>query len=141
MPAMAVAASDVRAVQAFYPRIYLACHVQHKRRTASGQLTEAESNLLGHLDERVPIRASVLARHMGVSRPSMSATIKRLTALGYIERTRETADARAAALRLSADGARAMQAGSVLDTARVRLMLSRLSREDRQRAIEGIGLL
>ena len=79
---MAVAASDVRAVQAFYPRIYLGCHVQHKRRSSKGQLTEAESNLLGHLDERVPIRASVLARHMGVSRPSMSAAIKRLTVLG-----------------------------------------------------------
>ena len=34
-----------------------------------------------------------------------------------------------------------MQAGSVLDTARVRLMLARLSRDDRQRAIDGLGLL
>src|SRR6187549_524673 len=117
---MAVASADVRAVQACYPRIYLACHIQHTRRTpARGNLTESESNLLGHLDERIPARASTLARHMGVSRSSMSATIKRLIALGYVARDEESGDRRAAALRLSASGARAMQAGSVLDTSRV----------------------
>ena len=139
---MAVASADVRAVQACYPRIYLACHIQHTRRTAArGNLTESESNLLGHLDERIPARASTLARHMGVSRSSMSATIKRLIALGYVARDEESGDRRAAALRLSASGARAMQAGSVLDTSRVRALLARLSPEERANAVEGLALL
>lgn len=139
---MPVASRDVRAVQAYYPRIYLACHIQHTRRTpARGNLTESESNLLGHLDERQPIRASDLARHMGVSRSSMSATIKRLVKLGYIASTRDSGDARALALRLSAAGARAMQAGSVLDTDRVALLLAQLSPAERNKVVEGLGLL
>ena len=139
---MAVASADVRAVQAYYPRIYLACHIQHTRRTPSrGNLTESESNLLGHLDERTPTRASTLARHMGVSRSSMSATIKRLIALGYISRATESGDARAAALRLSPAGARAMQAGSVLDRTRVKALLARLSADERRRAVDGLALL
>lgn len=139
---MPVASRDVRAVQAYYPRIYLACHIQHIRRTpARANLTESESNLLGHLDERHPIRASDLARHMGVSRSSMSATIKRLINLGYIVSAREQGDARALALRLSPDGARAMQAGSVLDADRVGAMLAKLSPADRKKAVEGLGLL
>jgi DNA-binding MarR family transcriptional regulator len=139
---MPVASRDVRAVQACYPRIYLACHIQHLHRTAArANLTETESSLLAHLDEEQPIRASELARHMGVSRSSMSATIKRLMRLGYIASAREADDARALALRLSPAGARAMQAGSVLDTGRVAALLARLSPADRKKAIEGLGLL
>jgi DNA-binding MarR family transcriptional regulator len=139
---MPVASRHVRAVQAYYPRIYLACHIQHVRRTpARANLTESESNLLGHFDERHPIRASELARHMGVSRSSMSATIKRLIKLGYIASARESDDARALALRLSPAGARAMQAGSVLDTARVASMLAQLSPTERTKAVDGLGLL
>jgi DNA-binding MarR family transcriptional regulator len=130
---MPVASRDVRAVQACYPRIYLACHIQHVHRTpARGNLTEGESSLLAHLDERRPLRASELARHMGVSRSSMSATIKRLTTLGYITSAKEEGDARASALRLTPAGARAMQAGSVLDTARVSALLAKLSPADRK---------
>jgi len=139
---MPVASKDVRAVQAFYPRIYLACHLRHVRRPSSGsRLTEAESHLLGHLDERWPVRASTLARHMGVSRSSMSAAIKRLTRLGYISRTTESADRRAAGLRLSTAGVHAMQAGSVLDTTRVEAMLARLAPDERRRAVDGLALL
>ncbi len=55
---MAVSSNDVRAVQAFYPRIYLACHIQHTRRTsARANLTEAESTFLGHLEEHAAVRA------------------------------------------------------------------------------------
>jgi DNA-binding MarR family transcriptional regulator len=139
---MPVASRDVRAVQAYYPRIYLACHIQHIHRTpARANLTETESSLLAHLDQQQPIRASELARHMGVSRSSMSATIKRLMQLGYIASAREAEDARALALRLSPAGARAMQAGSVLDTERVALLLSQLSPAERNKAVEGLGLL
>ena len=139
---MPVPNSDVADVQRFYPQIYLACHTQHhRRRSNAAQLTAQESSILAHLSDRHPMRASDLARHLGVVRSTMSAAITRLTRLGYIARGRDQADGRAASLLLSPLGARAMQAGSVLETTRVRLMLGGLSREDRQRAIVGLGLL
>jgi DNA-binding MarR family transcriptional regulator len=142
MTPMPVSATDVRAVQSYYPRIYLACHTRHVRRgSTSSNLTEAESGLLGHLHERLPVRASTLARHLGVSKSALSASIKRLTALGYVTREPDDRDARAVALRLSVQGARAMQAGSVLDTRRVHLMLAQLTPADRRRAVDGLALL
>ena len=87
------------------------------------------------------MRAAALARHLGVSASTLSAAIKRLTALGYVARTRDERDGRAVALRLSPQGARAMQGGSVLDSRRVSMLLSRLQTADRVRAIEGLALL
>jgi DNA-binding MarR family transcriptional regulator len=139
---MPVANRDVAAVQRWYPHIYLACHTQHhRRRSNAAQLTAHESSLLAHLSEHRPMRASDLARHLGVGPSTLSAAVKRLAALGYIIRAREDADGRAPALRLSPQGARAMQTGSVLDTARVRALLGKLSITDRERAIVGLQLL
>lgn len=139
---MPVSARDVRAVQSYYPRIYLACHVNHVRRSTSpANLTTSESMVLGHLDLQRPLRLSVLAEHLGITKSSLSATIKRLTALGYIARISDASDRRAAGLCLTAAGSRAMQAGSVLDTKRVSELLARLAPIDRARAVHGLGLL
>ena len=139
---MDVRNQDVVSVQRYYPQIYLACHTRHmRRRSNAANLTAQESSLLAHLDQTRPTRAATLARHLGVGASTLSAAIKRLTALGYISRDRDNADTRALALRLSAQGARAMQAGSVLDSRLVAAMLSRLSADQRARAIEGLGLL
>jgi DNA-binding MarR family transcriptional regulator len=142
MRRMAVLKQDVLSVQRSYPQIYLACHTRHVRRRANAAgLTAQESSLLAHLDQTRPTRAATLARHLGVGASTLSAAIKRLTTLGYISRDRDSGDARAVALRLSAQGARAMQAGSVLDSRLVAAMLSHLSTEQRARAIEGLRLL
>lgn len=139
---MAVSNRDVAAVQRFYPRIYLACHTRHhRRRSNDARLTAQESSVLAHLSEAYPMRASDLARHLGVVPSTMSAAIKRLVGLGYIVRDHDEDDRRASALRLSTDGARAMQTGSVLETARVARMLGRLSLTDRAAAIHGLKLL
>ena len=139
---MPVSNKDVAAVQRHYPQIYLACHTRHQRRRSNAaQLTAHESSLLAHLSTDRPVRAADLARHLGVGASTLSAAIKRLTALGYMARARDEADGRAAALRLSPQGARAMQAGSVLDSRRVKHLLSRLSAADRARALDGLALL
>jgi DNA-binding MarR family transcriptional regulator len=139
---MPVAKRDVMAVQRYYPQIYLACHTRHQRRRSNtAQLTSHESSLLAHLSPETPMRPATLARHLGVGASTLSAAVKRLTALGYIVRTRDASDGRAASLRLSALGARAMQAGSVLDTDRVELLLARLAPPERRRAVEGLALL
>jgi DNA-binding MarR family transcriptional regulator len=139
---MPVANREVAAVQRCYPQIYLACHTRHhRRRRHAADLTAQESSILAHLSERDPMRAADLARHLGVVPSTMSAAIKRLVALGFIARDRDRIDARAASLRLSPRGARAMQAGSVLETSRVRAMLDRLPPRDREAALNGLELL
>ena len=139
---MPVSDRDVAAVQRYYPQIYLACHTQHqRRRTTSANLTANESSLLAHLAHDEPLRAATLARHLGVGASTLSAAVKRLTALGYIVRERDRNDHRALALRLSAQGARAMQGSSVLETRRVAHLLAQLSAADRARAIDGLRLL
>ena len=139
---MAVSNRDVAAVQRYYPQIYLACHTRHHRRRGNAAaLTPQESSILAHLRADHPMRAADLARHLGVVASTMSAAIKRLTALGYIERATDDEDRRAASLRLSAQGERAMQAGSVLESARVAAMLRKLSARERAEAIAGLALL
>jgi DNA-binding MarR family transcriptional regulator len=133
---------DVAAVQRWYPQIYLACHTRHTRRRSNGmRLTAHESSILAHLSADQPMRASELARHLGVGASTMSAALKRLTTLGYIARARDVSDQRAASLRLSRLGERAMQGGSVLETSRVAALLGRLTRADRARALSGLELL
>jgi DNA-binding MarR family transcriptional regulator len=131
-----------RAVQAWYPQIYLACHRDHKRavNTSSG-ISPRESTILAHLDGETPVTMTALARHLGIGTPSLSAAIKRLVRLGYVDQGSDDRDARRRPLRLSEAGIRAMADSSVLDTARVRAMLRRLNVEERARALDGLGLL
>jgi DNA-binding MarR family transcriptional regulator len=139
---MPVSNREVDALQRGYPQIYLACHTSHQRRRSNAaHLTSHESSLLAHLNRDRPLRAAALARHLGVGASTLSAAIKRLTSLGYIVREADAADGRAAALRLSPLGERAMQAGSVLDSRRVKELLSQLSIEERARALQGLALL
>lgn len=139
---MPVSNRDVAAVQRYYPQIYLACHTRHQRRRSNAAgLTANESSLLAHLSADQPMRAAPLARHLGVGPSTLSATVKRLTTLGYIVRTADEADRRAVSLRLSAVGLRAMQAASVLESRRVAAVLAKLSAGQRARAIAGLRLL
>jgi len=139
---MPVSNSDVRIVQTVYPQIYFACHTRHVRRASTAtQLSATDSTLLAHLDEDHPVRATRLASHLGLAASTMSAAIARLAALGYVIQRRDAQDGRAVDLRLSAKGAAAMQASSVLEPARVKAMLTRLTMADRKRALEGLSLL
>ena len=135
-------ASDVRDVQTCYPQIYLACHVDHKRaRSTSSGITPREASLLAHLDETRPKSASQLARHFRVGAPSMSALLKRLRLRGLIRVERGPEDTRQLAVFLTEAGTQAIADASVLDTARVALLLKRLAPDERRRALDGLRLL
>ena len=139
---MPVSNRDVRLVQVAYPQIYFACHTRHVRRASTTtQLSATDSTLLAHLDEERAVRATSLARHLGLAASTLSAAIARLAKLDYVIQRRDSRDGRAIELLLSAKGATAMQASSVLDSDRVRRMLARLSPPERKRALDGLALL
>jgi DNA-binding MarR family transcriptional regulator len=139
---MPVTNRDVRLVQVAYPQIYFACHTRHIRRASTAtRLSAADSTLLAHLDEDRATRPTELAKHLGLAASTLSAAINRLGKLGYVSLGKAISDGRAVDLRLTAKGAAAMQASSVLDAALVAKMLAQLSSTERNRALEGIGLL
>ena len=139
---MPVTNQDVRLVQVAYPQIYFACHTRHIRRASTGtRLSAADSTLLAHLDEDRTTRPTALAKHLSVANSTLSAAINRLARLGYVTMGKAVRDKRMVDLRLTAKGAAAMQASSVLDADLVARMLAHLSVSERKRALDGITLL
>src|SRR5271163_3419879 len=132
----------VRQVMELYPRIYFACHTRHVRdpRTQR-ELSAHMASILDHLDEREPLALLDLAKHMGVTPSTMSLQIEKLVRRGYVLRERDARDARRLQLRISQAGVRVREAKSVLDPARVRALLTRLTREEQDAGIAGLALL
>ena len=132
----------VRRVMELYPRIYFACHTRHVRdpRTQR-ELSAHMASILDHLDEREPLALLDLAKHMGVTASTMSLQIEKLVRRGYVLRERDARDARRLQLRISQAGVRVREAKSVLDPARVRALLTRLTREEQDAGIAGLALL
>lgn len=72
---------------------------------------------------------------------TLSATIARLTQLGYITSTPRDGDRRRRELRLTDRGAEAMASTSVLDAKRVERLLEQIPERDRKAAVRGLALL
>lgn len=129
-------------IQRLYPQIYLACHVDHVRSASTRwRLSSQDSSILAHLDERKTMSPRVLGDHLGVAPSTLSAAIARLARLGYLTNTTALRDRRQRRLRLTSLGTEAMSATSVLDSARVRELLQKLSARERNLAINGLRLL
>lgn len=132
----------VRQVLELYPRIYFACHTRHVRDPKTQRLLSAhQASILDHLDEHEPLMLLDLARHMGVTPSTMSLHIERLVRRSYVSRERALADGRRLQLRLTPAGVRVREASSVLDPARVRGLLARLTPAEREAGIHGLALL
>ena len=132
----------VKQVMELYPRIYFACHTRHVRDPKTQHVLSAhQASILDHLDEREPLTLLDLARHMGVTPSTMSLHIERLVRQGYVSRVRATEDGRRLQLLLTAAGVRVREAKSVLDPARVRALLARLSLDQQEAGIRGLALL
>jgi MarR family transcriptional regulator, organic hydroperoxide resistance regulator len=134
--------SAVELVQRCYPQIYLACHKRHIRASSTAyRLSARDSSILVHLHETVPVTPTELAAHLSVRGSTLSAAIRRLEQLGYLQRKRMPRDRRTVALTLTPQGAKAMAETSVLDSERVGAVLAKLNRNERKRALEGLALL
>jgi DNA-binding MarR family transcriptional regulator len=84
---------------------------------------------------------SELAEHMGVTLSTMSLTLKRLEAAGYVRRDRDPADRRVTNVRLTEAGERLRDAYSVLDPDRIDGVLGMLDPVLREKALRGLALL
>ena len=137
-----VTSEAVRRVMTLYPKIFFACHTRHVRDPETSQeLSAHQASILDHLDATETLPLKSLARHMGVTPSTMSLSIERLVRQGYVRRTRDARDARRICLRLAPAGLRIRKANSVLDPARVRAMLTKLTPARRARALDGLALL
>jgi DNA-binding MarR family transcriptional regulator len=130
----------VEHVQFCYPQIYYACHTRHeRRRTGAGQLSGRDSQVLIHLDRTQPTTLTALARHMGLSPSTLSETVARLQQYGYLVKvTGDNGDRRQVAITLTRKGVDAVLASSVLEPARLRDALGRLSRRDLESVVDGL---
>ncbi|MBL8695556.1 MAG: winged helix-turn-helix transcriptional regulator [Planctomycetes bacterium] len=133
---------DVLSIQRDYPMIYLACHVDHVRAPRSRfHLSPRESGILAHLDPGEPTGPTELAAHLRVSPSALSASLAKLVRQGYVERRTRARDRRHADLFITPLGVEALQAGSVLDSARLGALLAQMSPSDRRQACRGLSLL
>lgn len=137
-----MSADQVYEVQRLYPQIFLACHTNHVRAASTRwKLSSHDSAILSHLDRASGLSPRSLAKHLGVAPSTLSASIKRLTNLGYLTCDAPANDKRRREIRLTERGAEAMSATSVLDRERVRGMLRKLKASDRKAALNGLALL
>ena len=129
-------------VQTAYPRIYLACHSRHQNaRSTAEQLSQRDGSLLAHLSEKTAVAQSELARHMAVAKSTLSEALASLEERGFVTRESGESDARGVFVRRTRRGTEAMSGGSVLESARLRRLLSQLSEDERRRAVEGLELI
>ena len=116
----------VAAIQRAYPQIYYACHTRHVRgRSSDVHLSPRDSQILVHLDPARPLSVSLLARHLGLSVSTVSEALTKLERYGYVGKRGGT-DRRRVGVVLLPKGVRAIQASSVLESARLRAVLRRL---------------
>lgn len=125
-----------------YPQVYLACHVEHRTRGASPTgLTERDGSVLAHIDDREGTRPAELARHLGIARSTLSATLARLEQAGLLDIDADASDRRRRRIRLTEHGRAAIASHSVLDPERLAALLARLAPAERIQAVEGMRLL
>ena len=103
-PTIEIPEGPHRSVVAALVKLGLA--LRHQAWRSGERLTPTQAQALAVLRARPGLRLAALARELGVSAPTASDAVAALGRKGLVERRRDDADARAAALVLSDEGAR-----------------------------------
>ena len=134
--------SDVESVLRSYRKVLRVCGQRRVRDPETGKVLSAhQAGILSHLDRTDPVMVTELADFLGVTPSTMSLTLKRLEAGGFIRRARDPADRRVVNVRLTARGARVVAARAVLDRDRLDAALLLLDPHERRAAVRGAVLL
>ena len=136
-----MASADVETVLRCYPQIYFACHRRHVRDERGKTISIHQAGVLDHLDDVEGTSLLGLARHMGVTASTMSLTIDRLEAAGYVTRGRNGEDRRRIDVRLTPAGVGIKRQQKVLEPELVAGLLDRLADRDRRAALRGLDVL
>ena len=129
----------VRRIQAAYPKIWFACHVEHNGRRSN--LTDRESNVLSHLSWDESRAPADLARHLGIRPSTLSEAVDKLVKRGLVERRQDKEDKRRVRYRLTAEGVETIEASSVLSPTRLRSVLDRIDPAQRDDAVRGLEVI
>ena len=128
-------------IQSAYPRIYHACHADHQPTPASGlAISQRDATILAHLSSTNATTQAQLARHLGITKSTMSEAVKYLMAQGLLEMEVAT-DRRAHLLRLTEKGKDVMSKSSVLEADKLAAVLAEMTATEMQQAIAGLELL
>jgi len=133
----------ITAVQFCYPQIYYACHTRHERKRSSAyRLSRRDAELLVHLSPASPTSLTELADHMDLAASTLSEAVAKLETLGYLQKSQPRGgDRRRVGIVLTKKGVDAVRATSVLEPARLRAVLGRLSDRDLAAVTNGLRLL
>lgn len=129
-------------IQMLYPRIYMACHVEHiKRRSSAEQISARDASILAHLTETYFQSPKNLAKHMSIAASTMSEALHHLVGLGYAAFETNENDARQTRFTTTPKGREAIGDNSVLDAAKLEILLTTMTDQDQQRVVDGLRLL
>jgi len=104
-------------------------------------LSVQDSLILGHIRKRPGIGVSELADAEQISRPTISAHVKRLEAAGWLTRSGDAEDGRRSGLAVTPAGARKLETIQRLRNDWLSARLARLTDAERERLAQAAGPL
>lgn len=132
----------VQQIQSLYPRIYMACHVEHiKRRSSDESISARDASILAHLSEAYFQSPKNLANHMNIAASTMSEALHHLVSLGYVAFKTDDNDARQTIFTITQQGNDAIAENSVLDASKITKLLETMPKSDHQKVVSGLKLL
>ena len=107
----------------------------------AGTVSARDCAVLSHVYVDPTLSASRLSKHLGVGRSTLSEVVSHLVEQQFLQSHQDPRDERKKRLTVTAAGIAAMSTASVLDHEKVSAVLSRLTPQERLKAIEGLALL
>lgn len=128
--------SESERFEALYRRIWGALN-----RPDGPDLSQHERQVLHHVMPEGGVALTWLAGHLGLPKSTTSVLVKSLAARGYVERSRDPADERRLAIRLTDKGRQTVAEDTVLRPDALASAMSRLAPETRAALLDGLRQL